>query len=99
MAIGSSQIGTLNMHKANIDNYLKNDGYMQCGLPDEFNTFEYVVDHLREWADETAIGNEALGDLQTLNNGIKQLIDNSLLLSDTIQEFIDKQIAINNGSN
>ena len=98
MAVGESQIGTLKYHKTTLDKYLKNTNYMECGLQDEWNTFQYVVNHLREWADETAIGNEIIEELTTLNNGIKQLIDNSLLIDDTIQEFIDKQISINNGS-
>ena len=98
MALMNSQIGTLSYEEITFNRYITNTDYNCGGLPDELNTFTYVVNNLRTWADDTTIGAELIAELEKINNAIQKLLDSSILLDNEIKEFIERQKAINNGN-
>lgn len=88
MALGRTQINSVTFDIMEIDN-------TKAAMEDCINTFQYVVNHLQNWADETTIGNELRADLQGLVEQIKRLDNETRKLTSTINEFLARQRRIN----
>lgn len=82
-----------------IDN-LQNAIRKNCeNMDDCWNTFQYVVNNLHEWADETTIGNESLEKLQKVTRIVQEMISSTRNLNEQlITDFVNRQIEINNGN-
>ncbi len=91
MALGESQIRSLSGEVAEMVEA------KALVLDDCWNTFQYVVNHLSEWADETTIGNELRSDLSKLVDDIKRINDGLKNLYDRTHEFMDIQKNLNRG--
>ena len=90
MALGSTAIHAISEQENTINTEI--DRITDC-----WNTFNYVIENLGAWEDETIIGKELVNDLTAFTNRIKELIDSSKKLSKNIDEFITNQIRINRG--
>lgn len=88
MALGRTQINSVTFDIMEIDN-------TKAAMEDCINTFQYVVNHLQNWADETTIGNELRADLQGLVEQITRLDNETRKLTATINEFLARQRRIN----
>lgn len=66
-------------------------------LDDCWNTFQYVVNNLESWADETTIGNELKVSLMKLVDSVESVNNELDKLCKQTFEFIDHQEAINRG--
>lgn len=88
MALGRTQINSVTFDIMDIDN-------TKAAMEDCINTFQYVVNHLQNWADETTIGNELRSDLQGLVEQITRLDNETRKLTSTINEFLARQRRIN----
>ena len=91
MALGRTQIAQLREKIYSIEETRINV------LDDCWNTFQYVVNHLSEWADETTIGSELRKDLLELVNSVEKLNNSLRDIKSRTDEFIAKQENLNRG--
>ena len=66
-------------------------------LEDCWNTFQYVVNNIEAWADETTIGNEPKTSLMKLVDNVKYVNDGLDKLYKQTLSFRDQQERINRG--
>ncbi len=88
MALGYSQL----MRVAEARNQIMASN---SDIDDCLNTFQYVVNNLKDWADETTIGSNFKSELTTLIGNINNLESENKNLMNVIQDFKDRQSRIN----
>lgn len=90
MALGSNDLSKLSLCQDNIDSMVQE--WKDC-----LNSFQYVTNNLREWADETTVGEEIRGNSNKLN---ELLVDTIECIEDLLSQLtklgIDQQ-KINQG--
>ena len=84
MALGNTKISNLEYYVTNVNGTID-------VLKDCLNTFNYVVNGLSEWADETTVGSKTIDEAKVLNQKISETIENTEELSRVIQNLIERQ--------
>ena len=97
MALGNSSLNNVRNLLENINKDIK---YGDCDATTEgiyscWNTYKYVANNLKVWADDTTIGAETKQKLLKLSDILSQLIEETRMIENKISDFCDNQDAIN----
>ncbi len=97
MALGNSSLNNVRTYLENISNYIKYGNYETSieSVYSCWNTYQYVANNLKEWADDTTIGAETKQNLLKLSNILLQLIDETRSIQNKVSNFCDSQDKIN----
>lgn len=97
MALGKSSINSVRNYLENISNDIKYGDYSTNteSIYSCYNTFQYVANNLKEWADDTTIGGETKQNLLKLSDLLSQLIEETKMLESKVNNFCDSQDKIN----
>ena len=97
MALTNTSIQNVRTCVENINNDIKygNIQYDTEAVYSCYNTYQYVANNLKEWADDTTIGAESKQTLLKLSNILLQLIEETRVLENKINTFCDNQEKIN----
>ena len=100
MALGNSNLSSVRTRSDVINRligfssyrgyYTDNDTLYGC-----WNSFNFVTQNLKEWADETTIGVNTKQDLNKLSNLLLQVIEETNKINKKIIIFCDEQDKIN----
>ncbi len=88
MALGRTQLNDIAFEQIDIDS-------SRSQIEDCLNTFQYVVNSLTEWADETTVGSGFKTELSALITNIENLENENRNLIRVIDDFKDRQYQIN----
>lgn len=94
MALGASQLAEIREHKNKIVELCGKSG--ESGLFDQCNSFNYVVKHLDDWANEVPRIVAMKDNLTTITEGVTQLTENTMILTNHIEELVNNVEEINN---
>ena len=97
MALGKSSINSVRNYLENISNDIKYGDYSTNteSIYSCWNTYQFVANNLKEWADDTTIGAETKQNLLKLSNILSQLIDETRNIQNKVSNFCDSQDKIN----
>ena len=97
MALGNSSLCRVRWYIEKIRKDIWYGDYSRnaAGVYSCWNTYQYVANNLKEWADDTTIGAETKQDLLKLSNILSQLIEETRIIEDKITSFCDSQDKIN----
>lgn len=97
MALGKSGITQLLTNIDSINDCLKYGNYETSieSVYSCWNTYQYVANNLKEWADDTTIGAETKQNLLKLSNILSQLIEETRNVQNKVSNFCDSQDKIN----
>ena len=89
MALGNSSLNNVRTYLENISNYIKYGNYETSieSVYSCWNTYQYVANNLKEWADDTTIGAETKQNLLKLSNILLQLIDETRSIQNKVSNF------------
>ena len=87
-----SQLTSIRNHNENIKHLL------DSRIADRLITFNYVLNHLGEWASDTTIGTDVKENIRKLNSGIENLKEQTERLHSDIDAYIDRQRQANEAS-
>ena len=91
MALGNTAVTNLKREVLDISDVKQNV------LNDCWNTFQYVVNRLESWADETTVGNELKTSLMQLVDSVESVNNELDKLCAQMNEFIQSQETTNRG--
>ena len=99
MALGKSSINSVRNYLENISNDIKYGDYSTNteSIYSCWNTYQFVANNLKEWADDTTIGAETKQNLLKLSDLLSQLIEETRLIENKISDFCDNQAIVNTG--
>ena len=97
MALGNCKIANVRYYLEQLNKYIKYGDYQTetKGVYSCYNTYQYVANNLKEWADDTTIGAETKQNLLKLSNILLQLIDETRSIQNKVSNFCDSQDKIN----
>ena len=97
MALGNSSLNNVRTYLENISNYIKYGNYETSieSVYSCWNTYQYVANNLKEWADDTTIGAETKQNLLKLSKILEDLIQETLVLLNKLKAFSQQQMNIN----
>ena len=97
MALGKSSINSVRNYLENISSDIKYGDYSTNteSVYSCWNTYQYVANNLKEWADDTTIGAETKQNLLKLSNILSQLIEETRNIQNKVSNFCDSQDKIN----
>ena len=97
MALTNSSVCKVRTYIENIHNDIKYGDYNTDtkAVYSCYNTYQYVANNLKEWADDTTVGAESKQTLLKLSNILLQLIEETRVLENKINAFCDRQDNIN----
>ena len=98
MALGTSSITRVRNIIQNIEgNNIKYGDISESteALYSCYNTFQYVANNLKEWADDTVIGAQSKDNLTKLSNLFGELIEETRNILNRTKQFCDNQDRIN----
>ena len=97
MALGKSGITKLLTNIDSINDCLKYGNYETSieSVYSCWNTYQYVANNLKEWADDTIIGAETKQNLLKLSKILEDLIQETLVLLNKLKAFSQQQMNIN----
>ena len=100
MALGNCKIANVRYYLEQLNKYIKYGDYQTetKGVYSCYNTYQYVANNLREWADDTVVGTDVKQDLIKLSNLLLQLIGETNTFINKMETFCDKQDSINGSS-
>ncbi len=91
MAIGNSEIAQI---RAEEEQFTSLNG----NLRDCHNTFNYVTNHLADWATETEVGTSVRNQARKYTDQVQQITNIIEQLVNKMNEFVQHQRSINKGS-
>ena len=97
MALGNSSLNNVRTYLENINNDIKYGDYETKteSVYSCWNTYQYVANNLKEWADDTTIGAETKQNLLKISDLLSQLIEETKILESKVNNFCDNQDKIN----
>ena len=97
MALGNSSLNNVRTYLEKINNDIKYGDYETNteSVYSCWNTYQYVANNLKEWADDTTIGAETKQNLLKLSNLLSQLIEETRNIQNKVSNFCDSQDKIN----
>lgn len=95
MALGTTQLSEIKEHTSNIVNLCGESG-VDGSLFDQCNTFNYVVQHLDEWASDVPRITALKEKMTVLADGISELAENTITLTKYVDELVKNMDDINN---
>ena len=99
MALGKSSINSVRNYLENISSDIKYGDYSTNteSVYSCWNTYQYVANNLKDWADDTTIGAETKQNLLKLSNILSQLIEETRNIQNKVNNFCDRQEKFNSG--
>lgn len=94
MALGTEQLNSIREHSDKIVSLCGASG-RDGSLFDQCNTFNYVVNHLEDWASDVPRISALKEKMNTLAEGINELADNTIILTNYVNELADEMEDIN----
>ena len=97
MALGNSSLNNVRTYLENISNDIKYGDYSTNteSIYSCWNTYQFVANNLKEWADDTVIGAETKQNLLKLSDLLSQLIEETKMLESKVNNFCDRQEKFN----
>ena len=97
MALTNSSVRNVRTCTENIKNDIKYGNYDADteAIYSCYNTYQYIANNLKEWADDTIIGSEIKQNLLKLSNLLLQLINETRTIENKLNTFCDNQDRIN----
>ncbi len=92
VVLGQSRIARLREINSEVYDIVSND------FPDQYNTFQYVVKNLDEWADEVTVANDTRQRLQATVDKCYKLMEGSKKLYQVVEDLANQQESLNNGT-
>ena len=97
MALGNSSLCRVRWYIEKIRKDIWYGDYSKnaVGVYSCWNTYQYVANNLKEWADDTVIGAETKQNLLKLSKILEDLIQETLVLLNKLKTFSQQQMNIN----